>query len=46
MDYGLSEFLTEAPTHERDDVDGGQLVYDVETRFTPAGEKRVGAESV
>jgi hypothetical protein len=30
-----TETVTEAPTHERDDVDGGQLVYDVEIEHRP-----------
>ena len=28
-----TETVSEVPTHERDDVDGGQLVYGVETEY-------------
>ena len=42
-----TETVTEAPTHERDDVDGGQLVYDVETEHRGhLGEVKIGRELV
>ena len=43
-----TETVTEAPTHERDDVDGGQLVYGGETehRGHLGREVKIGRELV